>query len=51
MFGSGILPDNGMYFHICCWDVTVVLCHPAACVMFHHGARFVENTAVSKVHT
>ena len=38
-----------MWFHIVWCDVTVVLCHPAACVLFHPCAFLVENTAVSKL--
>jgi len=33
---------------VCC-DVKVVLCHPAACVLFHRSVCLVENTTVSEL--
>jgi hypothetical protein len=47
--GSGILLVDVMWVDNWCWDVKVVLCHPAACVLFHRSACPVENTAVSKL--
>jgi len=38
-----------MWFHIVWRDVTVVLCHPVACTLFHRCEFLVENTAVSKL--
>ena len=32
-----------------CCDVKVVLCHPAACVLFHRSVCLVENTTVSEL--
>jgi len=50
IIGSRILLIAVMWCHILCWDVTVVLCRPASCVLFHCSACPVENTAVSKLH-
>jgi hypothetical protein len=47
--GSGILLVDVMLFDTWCCDFKVVLCHPAACVLFHRSACPVENTAVSKL--
>ena len=38
-----------MWFDTGCCEIELVLCQPAACILFHRSACRVENTTVSKL--